>query len=468
MSKIPQCVKKHFSVSGFLIGTVLIAASSIFLGTYFTASEPIQEELPSYQEKVFLYDVPGEENFEVPTALSFCREKHKSDDIYMEINAQKCLSKIEKRMKRKKYEKIVKEKIKSWEQQLEVKEKFLTKKEKSLRKRQFSSNENYDSNHHRTNIRKCNEDISKQKSRKHNEHKKHKDDSKEKSYKDNDKKEDKYLTVDDFKLKQSEYKTKERKYKGDSKEKKYKDDDKNGDKYSTSDDFKHKQSEHKSKERKYKDDSKEKKFKDDIEHKEFEYKSKERKYKDDSKEQDNKKGDEFSTVDNIKQKQFESTNKEKKYKNDSKEKIYKENIRKDKKHKKTDYYKKSKDIQHANKIKSNQYNEFSPKESSKEEKTRTSKENSCRSKTECKNSKNKYKQKLSPIVLVDKKNDTVDGNWLGKLFKGRSEIRGKESIGEWYFDRSSYRKRKRDKAKWYFDWMMDREILRYRRLYLNL
>lgn len=85
------------------------------------------------------------------------------------------------------------------------------------------------------------------------------------------------------------------------------------------------------------------------------------------------------------------------------------------------------------------------------------------------NAKNKYREKnMQNFVLLDRKNETVDGTWLGRLFKGRDELRHKDKMGEWFFDRSSHRKRKRDKSGWYFDWMMDRELQRYRRLYLNI
>lgn len=97
------------------------------------------------------------------------------------------------------------------------------------------------------------------------------------------------------------------------------------------------------------------------------------------------------------------------------------------------------------------------------------KKDSCGDKYFCNGSKIKDNKKYEPnFLLVDKKNDTISGSWLGKLFKGRSDLRSKDTSGEWFFNRASYRKKKRDKAKWYFDWMMDREILRYRKLYLSL
>lgn len=377
-SKIPEGVQKNVCVTGFLIGTVLIAASSIFLGRYFTITETIQDDLPTYQDKGFLYDVPNEENFDVKTALSFCREKHRSNNIYMEINTQKCLSKIEKRLKCKKHNIIIKERIETWKKYLEAKEKFLIEKEQKLRRQeaQFRCKE------------KNGENDEFEKKNKYNNFKTQKADLNKK----------KYRCEDSIK--------------------------------------EHMQNQN------YKDDFKEKKIKvrEDV------------KLNTKIISEDNK---------NLKHK------KEKHHRNTS-GKINKQ---------RGDIYKMSEfQIQENDntilKTKNNEY--FFEVKLAKQDKGKdpnhVSKANSdsCqKNKKGCNDARNKYTQNYEPnLFIIDRNNKTVDSDWLSKLFRGRSDLRSKNNIGEWYFDRSSYRKRKRDKAKWYFDWMMNREILRYRRLYL--
>lgn len=363
VSEIPQCMKQHFNVSSFLIGTFLIAASSIFLGRFFTVTETIQEELPTYQEKVFVYDVPTKENFGVPTALSFCKEKQKSDDIYMEVNVQKCLNKIEKRMKRQKEDKFLKEKLKYWEKYLINKAKYLTEKQWNLKKRerQFVSNQK----------------------------------------------------VVGTTTSENMYYPKKSKAKSNTK------DDVN--------DVYHWKNEDNNKHSKY-------------------YNTQNNILEDDNFE------DKLVKSDN----QIVATGKtiNKKVNND-----YKENMKKCQGNCYKNLHKKDDE---KSSYKKKNYKEYKHKMNPLDRELKY--KIGMKDYDQCNKKHQKYRNNY---IKVDKKNDTRNSNWLTKLFKGRSELRNKEKSGDWYFDRSFYRKRKRDKAKWYFDWMMDREILRYKRFYLD-
>ncbi|KAK9889985.1 hypothetical protein WA026_008796 [Henosepilachna vigintioctopunctata] len=63
--------------------------------------------------------------------------------------------------------------------------------------------------------------------------------------------------------------------------------------------------------------------------------------------------------------------------------------------------------------------------------------------------------------MVDE-NITVDGEWYINLLHGRHDIRKREERASWWFDRAEFRKNRRNKAFWYFQYMINRENLRYR------
>ncbi|CAG9759910.1 unnamed protein product [Ceutorhynchus assimilis] len=72
--------------------------------------------------------------------------------------------------------------------------------------------------------------------------------------------------------------------------------------------------------------------------------------------------------------------------------------------------------------------------------------------------------KLSPedSSLIRNGNKTINGQWYFSLYgDSRNNIRNKEKIAEWYFRRGYYRENKRDKAKWYFDYMSGRNHAEY-------
>lgn len=62
-----------------------------------------------------------------------------------------------------------------------------------------------------------------------------------------------------------------------------------------------------------------------------------------------------------------------------------------------------------------------------------------------------------------KATDNVDGEWYGILHKGRDNARKAEKATEWLFERSQGRKTKRDKARWYFNMMDQRESKRFKK-----
>ncbi|XP_044765465.1 histone-lysine N-methyltransferase, H3 lysine-79 specific-like [Coccinella septempunctata] len=55
----------------------------------------------------------------------------------------------------------------------------------------------------------------------------------------------------------------------------------------------------------------------------------------------------------------------------------------------------------------------------------------------------------------------ITGEWYINLIKSRSDIRKRNGVANWWFDRVNFRKIKRNKAYWYFQYMFNREDLRY-------
>lgn len=62
-----------------------------------------------------------------------------------------------------------------------------------------------------------------------------------------------------------------------------------------------------------------------------------------------------------------------------------------------------------------------------------------------------------------KRENKSDGTWYVHFQKHREDVRNKEHAADWLFDRASGRARKRDEARWYFQWMVGREEGRFRR-----
>jgi len=58
------------------------------------------------------------------------------------------------------------------------------------------------------------------------------------------------------------------------------------------------------------------------------------------------------------------------------------------------------------------------------------------------------------------KKQNMTGQWYTNMHKARKNFRQKEQASDWLFDRAHLRSLKRNKAHWYFQWMVDRERLR--------
>lgn len=67
-------------------------------------------------------------------------------------------------------------------------------------------------------------------------------------------------------------------------------------------------------------------------------------------------------------------------------------------------------------------------------------------------------------ILIRNGNKTINGQWYFNLYgSSRTNFRSTERFSEtnWYFKRNRFREHKRDKAKWYFDYMSARENNRW-------
>lgn len=78
---------------------------------------------------------------------------------------------------------------------------------------------------------------------------------------------------------------------------------------------------------------------------------------------------------------------------------------------------------------------------------------------------NKHRTSSSNFEKGNNKNETKDGHWHARLHNGRDEIRKREHNAGWWFDRAAMRIRLRDKAQWYFQWMVGREETRCKKNY---
>lgn len=74
----------------------------------------------------------------------------------------------------------------------------------------------------------------------------------------------------------------------------------------------------------------------------------------------------------------------------------------------------------------------------------------------------KYKKQVKAGRVVDKETES-DGEWYANIHKYRDETRKREHMSDWMFDRASDRAKRRDDARWYFQWMVGREEGRFRR-----
>lgn len=74
--------------------------------------------------------------------------------------------------------------------------------------------------------------------------------------------------------------------------------------------------------------------------------------------------------------------------------------------------------------------------------------------------KNKFLHKMEHNI---KRENKSDGTWYVHFHKHRDDVRKREHAADWLFDRASERARKRDEARWYFQWMVGREEGRFRR-----
>lgn len=72
---------------------------------------------------------------------------------------------------------------------------------------------------------------------------------------------------------------------------------------------------------------------------------------------------------------------------------------------------------------------------------------------------------MEPSILK-KNNQNLNGEWYFKLFgssraENRKKGETKDEMSQWFFKRGRHRTNKRNKAKWYFDYMSAREDTRY-------
>lgn len=73
---------------------------------------------------------------------------------------------------------------------------------------------------------------------------------------------------------------------------------------------------------------------------------------------------------------------------------------------------------------------------------------------------------MEPSTLTKKNQNLLNGEWYFKLFgssraDNRKKGEMKDEVSQWFFKRGRHRANKRNKAKWYFDYMSAREDTRY-------
>lgn len=136
-------IRKYFSNFIFL-STVSLAIISIALSPYFSTSTIKEDDVGIYEQPLKDVDV-NSKNYDVVNPVIYCKDKHKNDGIYREINikrCKKCFEKSERNKQKSQLRKVKKLKdlnqtdqahyLKMKEEYLKRKEEFLIEKEQQL------------------------------------------------------------------------------------------------------------------------------------------------------------------------------------------------------------------------------------------------------------------------------------------------------------------------------------------------
>lgn len=72
-------------------------------------------------------------------------------------------------------------------------------------------------------------------------------------------------------------------------------------------------------------------------------------------------------------------------------------------------------------------------------------------------------QRYYKIEYNVKTENQSDGEWYINFHKHREDVRKRDHMADWLFDRANDRSKRRDEARWYFHWMIGRQEGRFKR-----
>lgn len=75
----------------------------------------------------------------------------------------------------------------------------------------------------------------------------------------------------------------------------------------------------------------------------------------------------------------------------------------------------------------------------------------------------KRSKKYYKVEYNGNRENRSDGEWYVNFHRHRENIRKREHMADWLFDRAYDRNKRRDEARWYFQWMIGRQEGRFKR-----